>query len=32
MNYKQAAIKLWQILDDIDSYSDMAKDDDKFYR
>ncbi len=24
--------KLWAMLDDIDTYSDMAKDDDKFYR
>lgn len=32
MNYKQAAIRLWQMLDDIDTYSDMAKGDDKFYR
>jgi len=25
-------VDLWEILDDIDSYDDMAKDDDKLYR
>jgi hypothetical protein len=32
MDYKKAAIALWQIIDDIDTYSDMAKDDDTLYR
>ena len=32
MNYKRAAIQLWQIIDDIDTYSDLAKDNDVLYR
>lgn len=32
MNYKSAAIRLWKMLDDIDTYSDVAKDNDKVYR
>ena len=32
MTYKEQAIKLWQMLDDIDTYSDMAKGDEKLYR
>lgn len=31
-NYKEIAIKLWGMLDDIDTYSDMAKSDEKLYR
>ena len=31
-NYKIAAIKLWQILDDIDTAGDQAKENDKSYR
>ena len=30
--WKARAEKLWQIIDDIDTYSDMAKSDDKLYR
>lgn len=29
---RDAVEKLWDIIDDIDTYSDMAKSDDKFYR
>ena len=29
---RDAVEKLWAIIDDIDSYGDMAKTDDKFYR
>ena len=29
---RDAVKKLWAIVDDIDTYSDMAKSDDKFYR
>lgn len=32
MNYKEAAIKLWELLDDIDTASDQAKDNDQAYR
>ena len=31
-NYRSAAIELWSLLDDIDTASDMAKDNDKWYR
>lgn len=31
-DYRVAAIKLWNMLDDIDTYSDLAKSNDKFYR
>jgi hypothetical protein len=30
--WKTRAEKLWQIIDDIDTYSDMAKSDDKLFR
>jgi hypothetical protein len=30
--WKDRAEKLWQIIDDIDTYSDMAKGDEKLYR
>ena len=30
--YKEIAIALWSIINDIDTYSDMAKGDDKLYR
>ena len=32
MDFKKAAIDLWQIIDDIDTYSDMAKGNDKAFR
>ena len=32
MNYKKATIELWQMLDDIDTFSDMAKGNDKAFR
>lgn len=32
MDFKQAAIQLWKIIDDIDTYSDMAKGNDKAFR
>lgn len=31
-DFKQMSIDLWQIIDDIDTYSDLAKDNDKMYR
>ena len=32
MDFKRATIDLWQIIDDIDTYSDMAKGNDKSFR
>ena len=32
MDFKKATIELWQMLDDIDTFSDMAKDNDKSFR
>ena len=32
MDFKRAAIDLWQIIDDIDTYSDMAKENDEAFR
>jgi hypothetical protein len=32
MSKEEIIEKLWQIIDDIDTYSDMAKSDDKLYR
>ena len=32
MDFKRAAIDLWQIIDDIDTYSDMTKGNDKSFR
>ena len=31
-DYKEIAIKLWKMIDDIDTYSDQAKENDKAYR
>lgn len=32
MDYKKAAVELWHMLDDIDTYSDIVKDNDKVFR